>query len=63
MNYLWFYRFWINLAAPQQNSNKFGFVLGLHYVAFGEDRLRLGIANKKNDFLFVTPLGLHYLCP
>jgi hypothetical protein len=31
-------------------------------VAFGEGRLRFGIANKK-AFLFGTSLNLHYLCP
>ena len=28
----------------------------------GEGRLRFGIANKKNLFLFGTPLNLHYRC-
>ena len=28
----------------------------------GEGRLRFGIANKKNGFLFGTPLNLHYRC-
>lgn len=31
-------------------------------LAFAEDRLRLGIKNKKLRFSFCSSLGLHYLC-
>ena len=39
-----------------------GIVFGLHFVGFAEDRLRLGIKNKKLRFSFCSSLGLHYLC-
>ena len=37
----------------QKKDFLFGIVFGLHYFGFAEDRLRLGIKNKKMFFCFV----------
>ena len=54
------------MAAPQQCQEKNTFflviVFGLHYVAFGEDRLRLNNVKKKIQYFLVIVFGLHYLC-
>ena len=46
------------LSGYKEMPTPFGSSIGLHYVAFGEDRLRLN--KTKINFAFV--FDLHYLC-
>ena len=46
----------------RKSQNKIWLFPRLFVFGFAEDRLHLGKAKQKNDFLFCIALGLHYLC-